>query len=116
MGRGGVVRELCKAMRQPVEADVLLLKPDQPEYGCRAVHSPGRVSVVDGQDQVIEFVLMESSLVLDLHVIEKLRGRLDTRHQQIISCPSTGDVQQVALGIVDLLQIGVVADRLNPLL
>lgn len=27
MGRGGAVKELFKALRQPVEADVFLLKP-----------------------------------------------------------------------------------------
>ena len=37
-------------------------------------------------------------------VIKKLRCRLDTGDQQMISCPGAGDVEQVALGVIDFLQ------------
>ena len=40
----------------------------------------------------------------------------DARHQQMIPRAGAGDVEQVALGVVDFLQIGVVADRLDALL
>ncbi len=33
MGRGGAVNALSKGMSQPVEADLFLLKPGQPECG-----------------------------------------------------------------------------------
>ena len=53
---------------------------------------------------------------LSVEIIEKLRRRLDARDQQMIARAGAGDVEQVALGVVDLLQIGVVADRLDALL
>ena len=54
--------------------------------------------------------------VHDSHVIEKLRGGLDTRHQQMIPRPRAGNAKQGALGVLHFLQIGVVADRLDELL
>ena len=37
-------------------------------------------------------------------------------HQQVISRTGAGDIYQLPLGIVDLLQVGVVADCLDTLL
>ncbi len=51
-----------------------------------------------------------------LKVIQKLRRRLNARHQQMVSCPRAGDVEQVALGVINFLQIGVVANRLDAIL
>jgi hypothetical protein len=50
------------------------------------------------------------------HVIEELRSRLDARHQQMIPRPRAGDVEQMTLGVVHFLQIGVVADRFDAFL
>src|SRR6266446_7331490 len=50
------------------------------------------------------------------HVIEKLGSGLDARHQKMISCPRAGDVEQMALGVIDFLQVCVVPDRLDALL
>jgi hypothetical protein len=49
-------------------------------------------------------------------IIKKLRRRLDTRDEQMVSRPCAGDIEQVALGIIDFLQIRIVADRLDALL
>ncbi len=38
-------------------------------------------------------------------IVEELRGRVPTRHQQIIPRTGTGDVEQMAFGVVDLGQI-----------
>jgi hypothetical protein len=50
------------------------------------------------------------------HVIKKLRPRLDSRDEQMVSGAGTGDVEQVALGVVDFLQVGVIAYGLDALL
>ena len=50
------------------------------------------------------------------HVIKKLRSRLDTRHQQMISRPRAGNVEQMAFGVIHLLQVGVVANRFDAFL
>ena len=50
------------------------------------------------------------------HIIQKLRGGLDTCHQQMIPRPRAGDVEKMALGVIHFLQIGVVADRFDALL
>jgi hypothetical protein len=48
-----------------------------------------------------------------LHVIQKFRGRVDARYQQMIPRASAGDVKEVTLGVMNLLRIGVVADGLD---
>ena len=40
---------------------------------------------------------------LNLHVIDKLRRRLDTGDEQKVSCPCAGDVKQLAFGVISLL-------------
>jgi hypothetical protein len=47
------------------------------------------------------------------HVIEKLGGGLDTRYQQMIPRSRAGDIEQMPLPVIHLLQIGVLADRLR---
>lgn len=47
---------------------------------------------------------------------KKLGRRLDARDQQVITGAGAGDVQRLALGVVDLLQVCVVAHGLNALL
>ena len=49
-------------------------------------------------------------------VIKKLRCRCNARDKQTISRPCARDVQQVTLGVIDLLQIGVVAHSFDALL
>lgn len=40
-----------------------------------------------------------------LDIFQKLGGRLDGGDQQVIAGASTGDVKQVAFGVIDFLQI-----------
>jgi hypothetical protein len=49
-------------------------------------------------------------------VVQEFGHRRDTGNQQVISGTGAGDVEQVTLGVIDFLQIGVVADRLDALL
>ena len=49
-------------------------------------------------------------------IVQELRRRLDARDQQVVARAGAGDVEQVPLGVVDLLQVGVVADGLDALL
>ena len=46
-------------------------------------------------------------------VIQELRNWLNTGDQQVIAGARAGDVKQMALGVVDLLQVGVVSDGLD---
>jgi hypothetical protein len=46
----------------------------------------------------------------------RIPTQLPTCHQQVIFCARTGDVEQVAFGVIDFLQIGVVAYCLDALL
>ena len=48
-----------------------------------------------------------------MQIVEKFRGRIAARHQQMIARTRTGDVEQVALGIIDFLQIRIVAHRFS---
>ncbi len=49
-------------------------------------------------------------------IIQKLRCWRDTRDQQVVTRPRACHVQQVPLGGVDLLQVGLVAHALDALL
>ena len=49
-------------------------------------------------------------------VIQKLRCRIDTGHQQVITWAGAGNVEKVSFRIVNLFEIGVICDRLDPLL
>jgi len=60
--------------------------------------------------------LPDSRIPIHPHVFKKLRPRGQTRHQQMIPRAGAGNVQQVAFGVIDLLQVGVVTDRLDALL
>jgi hypothetical protein len=50
------------------------------------------------------------------HIIKKLRTWLNTRHQQIIPCPCTCDIEQVSFSVIYLLQIGIITNRLDAFL
>ena len=50
----------------------------------------------------------------DAQIIEELRARVDAGHQQPVAGARAGDVEQVPLGAIDLLQIGVVSDAFDP--
>jgi hypothetical protein len=41
---------------------------------------------------------------------------IDSTHQQVIAGAGTGDVEQVPLGVIDFLQVGVIAHHLDALL
>ena len=43
-------------------------------------------------------------------------GWLNTSHEQVIPGPSTGDIQQIALGVVDVFQVCIVVDGFKALL
>jgi hypothetical protein len=45
---------------------------------------------------------------LAIEILQEFRHRLHPGHQQLIAPPGAGDVEQVAFGVVDLLQIDVV--------
>ena len=49
-------------------------------------------------------------------IIQELGNRVDAADQQMIPGSRTCDVQQVPLCLIDFLQIGIVADRLDALL
>jgi hypothetical protein len=57
-----------------------------------------------------------AALVILHEVVQKFRYRIDAGNQQTIPGAGAGDIEQVALGVINFLQIGVVADRLDPLL
>jgi hypothetical protein len=40
-------------------------------------------------------------------VVQEFRRRVDAGHQQMIPRPRTGDVEKMALRVVDLLQVGI---------
>jgi hypothetical protein len=60
--------------------------------------------------------MLGESLVVLREVVQKFGSGLDTRNQQMIPSAGAGDVEQVTLGIIDLLQVRIVADRLDALL
>jgi hypothetical protein len=49
-------------------------------------------------------------------VVQEFGHGPDARNQQMIPGTGTGDIEQVTLGIVDLLQISIITDCLNSLL
>ena len=49
-------------------------------------------------------------------IVKELRRGFHARHEQMISRTGAGDVEQMAFGVVDFLQVGVVADGLDALL
>jgi hypothetical protein len=49
-------------------------------------------------------------------IVQEFRYRVDAGNQQMIPGAGTGNVKQMAFGIINLLQIGIVADRLDALL
>jgi hypothetical protein len=57
-----------------------------------------------------------STLVALYEVVQKFGYWGDTADQQMIPSAGTGHVEQVPLGVVDFLQVGVITDRLNTLL
>jgi len=53
-------------------------------------------------------------LIAPHEVVQKFGCRGDPGYQQMIPCARAGDVEKMALGVIDFLQIGIVVDRLNP--
>ncbi len=49
------------------------------------------------------------------HIVQKLRPQSATCHQQSVARSRAGDVEEVAFGVVDLFQIGVVGHRFDAL-
>ena len=49
-------------------------------------------------------------------IVQELGNRLDASDQQMIPSAGARDVQQVPFGVVDFLQVRIVADRLDALL
>jgi hypothetical protein len=45
-------------------------------------------------------------------IVEELGARCDTRNQKMIPGTRTGDIQQVTLGLVDLLEVGWIGDSM----
>ena len=64
----------------------------------------------------IRFIHVGRNLARPPEVIQEFGYRVDSGNQQMISGTGTGHVEQVPLGVVNLLQIGVVTDRLETLL
>src|SRR3984893_14395613 len=58
--------------------------------------------------------MQDATLIAFHEVVQKCGYWVHSGNQQMIS--GTGDVEQVPLGVVDLLQIGIVADCLDALL
>jgi hypothetical protein len=60
---------------------------------------------------------MHGAMLIAFHeVVQKFGYRVDSGHKKMISGAGTGNIEQVPLGVVDFLQIGVVADCLDALL
>lgn len=60
---------------------------------------------------------MRSATLIVLHeVIQEFRHGSDPSYEQMVSGTGAGDVEQMALGVIDLLQIRIVTDRLDTLL
>jgi hypothetical protein len=58
-----------------------------------------------------------SVILIALHdVIQKFGYGLDARNEQMIAGASAGNVEQVSLGVIHLLEISVVTDSLDALL
>ena len=51
--------------------------------------------------------------VLGEQVVEELGGRFGAGHQEMIAGTGAGDVEQMALGGVDLVEFGLIADSLD---
>jgi hypothetical protein len=56
------------------------------------------------------------TLVALRKIVEELRHGVDAGHQEMIPRARTGDVEQVALGVIYLLQIRIVSNGLDTLL
>jgi hypothetical protein len=54
--------------------------------------------------------------MVSCEIIQEFRYWFDTRNQKVITGASAGDVEQMALGVIDLLQVGIVANRFDPFL
>ena len=60
---------------------------------------------------------MRGATLITLHeVVQEFGYGGHASNQQMIPGTSAGNVEQVALGVIDFLQIGVVAHRLDPFL
>jgi hypothetical protein len=49
-------------------------------------------------------------------IVQEFGCRIDACDQQMISCTGACDIEQMSLGVVDLLQVLGVADGLDPIL
>ncbi len=57
-----------------------------------------------------------AALIALKKIVQKFRDRIDAGYQQMVPGARAGDVKQVALGVIDLLKVGIVGDALDPLL
>jgi hypothetical protein len=48
-------------------------------------------------------------------IVEEFRRRFDAGDEEMVAGAGAGDVEEVAFGVVDLLEVGIVRDRLDPL-
>jgi hypothetical protein len=65
---------------------------------------------------LIEPYELPAARVYHLDLYRQLRGRLDAADQQAVAGAGAGDVEEVALGVVDLFEVGLVGDGLDALL
>ena len=49
-------------------------------------------------------------------VVQELRRRFDASHEEVVSGTGAGDVEEMPFSVVDILQVRVISDRLDPLL
>ena len=49
-------------------------------------------------------------------VVQELRRRFDAGHEKIVSGAGAGDVEEMPFGVIDVFQVRVIGDRLDPLL
>jgi hypothetical protein len=51
---------------------------------------------------------------LALKIPQELRCRRDPGYEEMIACTGACDVQQMALGVIDLREVPLVCDRFDP--
>lgn len=62
------------------------------------------------------FALSGSWMIDHGEIVEEFRCGAHASHRGMIASPCAGYVEQMALGVVNFLQIGIVADRLDAVL
>jgi hypothetical protein len=112
----------CRAMRDGV---MPALKAARTALSCPRVNEAVRIS--DCRLRTVLTALRMSAswsissmlgkyLIAFYEVVQEFRCGGNARDQQMIPCAGAGDVEKMTLGVVDLLQIGILADRFDTLL